>query len=107
MPRFDPTEFGRLLARLTRRNCARSKVWLPMRASVPRPLSRSTRGPMLAALRRPARAVGATRAPGGVGPGQAHSAGTARGAGQRGQAAAERRWPGFTALTWWSRWRVT
>ena len=78
-----------------------------MRVSVPRPLSRSTPEPMLAALRHPARAVGATCAPGGVGPGQAHSDGTARGAGQRGQAAAERRWLGFTAPTWWSRWRVT
>ncbi|MFY9213079.1 MAG: hypothetical protein WAO69_18355, partial [Aestuariivita sp.] len=80
---------------------------LPMRASVPRRSGRSTRGRMLAARRRPAPAVGVTRAPGGVGPEQAHSDGTARGAGRLGQAAAARRWPGFTAPTWWSRWRVT
>jgi len=78
-----------------------------MRASVPRLSLRSTRGPMLAARRRPARAVEATRAPGGVGLERAHSDGIARGAEQRGRGSAGRIWPGSIAPTWWSRWRVT
>ena len=59
------------------------------------------------ARRRPARAAGATPAPGGVGPEPAHSDGTARGAERPGRAAAGRPWPGSIAPVWWSRWRVT
>jgi hypothetical protein len=116
MPRFDPTEFGRLLARLTpqelrqveglvadARKRAEAVLEIDARADAGGPAaSCPSCGPELWA-----RVVAATRAPGGVGPEQAHSDGTARGAGRRGQAAAGRRWPGFTAPTWWSRWRVT
>jgi hypothetical protein len=83
MPRFDPTEFGRLLAR---RSCGRRRASFLMRASVPRPFLRSTRGPMPTARLRPVRAAEPTRAPVGVGPEREHSDGADRGAARRGQA---------------------
>jgi hypothetical protein len=108
MPRFDPTEFGRLLARLTpqelrqveglvadARKRAEAVLEIDARADAGGPAASCPRCGSDARIR-----WGRTRT-------EAHSDGTARGAGRRGQAAAERRWPGFTAPTWWSRWRVT
>jgi hypothetical protein len=96
MPRFDPTEFGRLTPQELRQ--AEGPV---------AEACRGCPGDRRAGRRRPARAAGATHAPGGAGPEQAHSDGVARGAERRGQAAAGRLWPGSIAPIRWSRWRVT
>lgn len=108
MPRFDPTEFGRMLARLTPQELRQVEgLVADVRKRAEAILEIDARADAGGPAASCPSCGGDARAPGGVGPEQAHSDGTARGAGRRGQAAAGRRWPGFTAPTWWSRWRVT
>jgi len=107
MPRFDPAEFGRLLSRLTSQELRQAEgLVTDARKRAEAVMEIGARAD--AGVRRlPARAAAATRAPSGGGPERAHSDGTARVAGRPDRAAAGPRWPGCTAPTSWSRWRVT
>ena len=98
MPRFDPAEFGRMLARLTPQELRQAEGLVAearKRAeAVPEIDARADAGGPAASC---PRAAGVAGAPGGGGPEQAHSGGIARGAEQLGRAAAGRPWPGSIA----------
>lgn len=107
MPRFDPVEFGRLLARLTPQELRQAEgivAEAQERAEAVLEIdARAEAGGLAASCHRcegDARIRWAGREPG-------HSDGAARAAGRRGRAGAGHRSPGCIVLTLWSRWRAT
>ncbi len=107
MPRFDPAEFGRQLARLSPQELRHAEEMVAEERKRAEAVLRSTLVPRRAVRQPLAHAAAATSASGGAGRGRGHSDGAAPPAGRRGLAGAARRSPGCIAPTSWSLWCAT
>jgi len=94
MPRFDPTEFGRLLARLTPHELRQAEGMVAEARERAEAVMEIDTCAERAVRRRLARAAAVASGFAGAGRGQARSDGAARAAGRVGRGAAIRRSPG-------------
>ena len=94
MPRFDPAEFGRVLACLTPHELRQAEgCWWPRRANGPRRSPRVMPAPRRAVQRHRARAAGAASGSAGAGRERVRSDGAVPAAGRPGRGGATHRSP--------------